>query len=163
MFSAASTSKEELREEVAQLKAAPRSQELRGLTVTKTKMGYKEELPGSNCHMFSRYFGKGCQYWCADFVSWAFDWQDNRDKKVCWRNPSLVASILACAKKNNHLVKSPKPGDIFIIKTRKALHTGFVRTVNAQAGTFRTVEGNSSNKVRSGRRIISKYQFVRFP
>ena len=150
--------------EQTSLAAAPKSQRLRALAQAKTQIGYKDTPAGSNCNNFSRYFDRGCQPWCADFVSWAFDWQGNKDKKVRWNNPSTVASILAWAKKNNHLVTSPQPGDIFLIKTRSASHTGFVRTVNAETGKFTTVEGNTStDNVSSGQRTISRYQFVRFP
>jgi hypothetical protein len=126
------------------------------------QVGYKEEPPGSNCNKFSRYFGKGCQQWCADFVSWAFDSTGNKDKKLPWSNPSAVASILDWANKTKHVAKTPQQGDIFIIKNSEASHTGLVLKVTG--GTFQTIEGNSGNpnvSVTSGQRTVSKYIFVR--
>lgn len=126
------------------------------------QVGYKEEPPGSNCNKFSKYFNKGCQAWCADFVSWAFDSTGNKDKKLPWSNVSAVASIQDWAKKNNKVVKTPKPGDIFLINNGKESHTGLVLKVSG--GTFTTVEGNAGSpsvSVTSGQRTVSKYVFVR--
>lgn len=140
------------------------TQRERALQMAETQIGYTDKPRGSNCNKFSSYFGKGCQPWCADFVSWAFDWQGNRDRKIRWGNPSAVASILAWGRANNHMVTSPRRGDIFIIKNSTASHTGFVRAVDLRAGTFTTVEGNTgTDNVKSSIRTISKYQFVRFP
>ncbi len=126
------------------------------------QVGYKEHPLGSNCNKFSRYLGKGCQPWCADFVSWAFDSTGNHNKRVDWGNPSAVASILQWAKSKKHLVTTPQPGDIFLEIGNGVSHTGLVRSVGR--GTFTTVEGNSSNKVRSVKRTLSKrYRFVRVP
>jgi hypothetical protein len=131
--------------------------------------GYKETPV--NCNKFSRYFGRGCQKWCADFVSWAFDSTGNKDKKLPWKNPSAVASILAWAKNTNHLLKrtdKPQRGDIFLIRKIKngkvlASHTGLIVSVSSDGKTFVTVEGNTSNKVMKRRLRSSNYQFVRVP
>ncbi len=143
-----------------QFKSAPRNFREHALKQAISQVGYKEE--SSNCNKFSRYFNKDCHSWCADFVSWAFDSTGNRNKRVDWGNPSLVASILHWGKtKPNQarLVKIPQPGDIFLIKTKTASHTGLVRSVSGT--TFTTVEGNASNKVRSVKRSLNKYVFVR--
>jgi hypothetical protein len=127
-----------------------------------TQLGKGETPPGSNCQVFSRYFGAKCQYWCADFVSWAIDSVSNQNKKLPWSNPSAVSSILDWARKNDKLVKTPKPGDIFILKGNGVSHTGFVRFV--RGNSFTTVEGNSGDKVRSLTRSLktSNLYFVRF-
>jgi hypothetical protein len=131
--------------------------------------GYKETPV--NCNQFSRYFGKRCQFWCADFVSWAFDSTGNKDKKLPWKNPSSVASILEWAKNTNHLLKrtdKPQRGDIFLIRKIKdgkvlASHTGLIVSVASDGKTFVTVEGNTSNKVMKRRLRSSNYRFVRVP
>jgi hypothetical protein len=116
-----------------------------------------ESPPRSNCQPYSRYFGKGCQPWCADFVSWAIDSVD-RNKVVPWGNPSTATSIYNWASKTGRFVRTPRPGDIFIIKGQ---HTGFVKL--ASGGTFTTVEGNTGNKVKSLRRSFKdRYFFVRY-
>jgi hypothetical protein len=127
-----------------------------------TEIGTQEKPLGSNCNKFSKYFGVNCRRWCADFVSWAFDYSGNRNKKVDWKNPGLVASILRWAKDNpneGRIVKNPKVGDIFLIRKNGASHTGLVRSVSGT--TFISVEGNTSNKVRTLKRPINKFQFVR--
>jgi hypothetical protein len=142
----------------------------RALAKAKPQIGYKEGF--NNHNKFSQYFGKNHQSWCADFVSWAFDSTGNKNKKLPWKNPSAVASILAWAKKDakHRLVTTPKPGDVFIIrkidKNGKVLvsHTGLVWQVAKDGKTFRTIEGNSSNKVSSNWKPVStKYKFVRIP
>lgn len=143
------------------LLAAPKNFRQRALQQALKQIGYKEQPLGSNCNKFSRYFGKGCQPWCADFVSWAFDSTGNHNKRVDWGNPSAVVSILQWAKRTNHLVKNPQPGDIFLINRNGVSHTGLVRSVGR--GTFTTVEGNASNRVRSVKRPLGKYIFVRVP
>jgi hypothetical protein len=124
-----------------------------------TKAGYHET--SNNCNFFSKYFGKGCQPWCADFVSWAFDGDGN--KQVPWGYPSTVSSIFNWGKSKNHLVKTPRPGDIFILKDNNRLsHTGIVRYV--KGSKYGTIEGNFSNKVVRGKRSIAKATaFVRVP
>lgn len=114
-----------------------------------SQLGYREGA--GNCNKFSKYFGKGCQPWCADFVSWAFDRDGN--KKIPWGYPSTVSSIYNWGKRNNRIVKSPRPGDIVILKSSGALsHTGIVRYV--KGSKYGTVEGNFSDKVKIGRRSI---------
>lgn len=117
-----------------------------------TQLGNDEKPPGSNCQKYSRYFGKNCQYWCADFVSWAFDITGNHNKKLPWMNPSSVSSIIAWGQ-NGHQVKTPRPGDIFTMKGEGVSHTGLVRKVTGNS--FFTVEGNTSSKVRSLKRPLN--------
>lgn len=132
----------------------------------KTQLGKTETPPGSNCQPYSRYFGHGCIRWCADFVSWAIDTTDSthsghHNKKLPWKNPAQVASILAWGREG-HIVEVPKPGDIFILKGGGQSHTGFVDKVEGKH--FTTVEGNASNRVKSNRRPLEHAHqfFVRF-
>jgi hypothetical protein len=125
--------------------------------------GYKEGPKNNN--KFSQYFGKNHQPWCADFVSWAFDSTGNKDKKVPWGNPSAVVNILEWGQKEKYLVKTPKLGDIFIMTKNGVSHTGLVWEVAKDGKSFRTVEGNSSDKVNSNWRSVSTYpyQFLHIP
>ena len=119
---------------------------------------------GSNCNPYSRYFGFGCQFWCADFVAFCVDRTGNRDHKVPWGYPSAVSNITRWGQKNGLIRSRPQQGDIF---TRKdGGHTGFV--LSAQGSSFTTVEGNTSGPlgdvyVASHRRDASSelYHFVR--
>jgi hypothetical protein len=151
---------EEVPPSQVEVQSAPRNFRERALKAALEEIGYKEQPLGSNCNKFSRYFGKKCQRWCANFVSWAFDSTGNRNKKVDWGNPSAVQAIRDWAKKGNHFVTTPQPGDIFLIIGNGVSHTGLVRSVSGK--TFTTVEGNASNKVRSVKRSLSsRYLFVR--
>jgi hypothetical protein len=137
------------RQEIAKKPAPTLGQ--RALKKAITQLGNGESPPGSNRQKYSRYFGKGAQYWCADFVSWSFDTVGNGNKKLPWKNPSSVSSIIAWGQKG-HEVKTPKPGDIFTMKGNGVSHTGLVRKVNGK--TFYTLEGNTSNKVKSLKRSV---------
>jgi cell wall-associated NlpC family hydrolase len=149
---------------------APSASELRAVSKTKgeralqramKQIGYKENPYGSNCNKFSRYFGEGCQAWCGDFTSWAYDL--NGDKKLPWVNGSAVINILKWGRKNGHIVKTPRRGDIFIMYGSGYSHVGIVRKPLG-SGRFTTVEGNTSNAVRYlVRRDTSYIFFVRVP
>lgn len=131
----------------------------KALNAAISQIGRGETPPGSNCQPYSRYFGKRCQAWCADFVSWAVDSVD-RTKAVPWGHPSTTSSIYNWALRNKRFVRTPRLGDIFIKKGR---HTGLVRSVSLRSGTFTTVEGNTKNKVKSLRRSLrGGYYFVRY-
>lgn len=131
-----------------------------------TQKGNKEEGGGGNRNPYSRYFGYGPQYWCADFVSWAIDRTGNRDRKVPWGYPSGVRGITSWAKRGGHLKSTPQRGDIFTYKNGE--HTGFV--VSASGNRFTTIEGNTigpDGRViwvwSHVRRNDGSYHFVRFP
>jgi hypothetical protein len=112
----------------------------RALTLAVSQKGMRENPKGSNDNQFSRYFGFGPQFWCADFVAFCVDKTGNRDKKVPWGYPSAVRNITAWGKRNGTIHSQPQPGDIF---TRKdGMHTGFVLT--ARGSSFMTIEGNTS-------------------
>jgi CHAP domain len=95
---------------------------------------------GSNCNPYSRYFGFGCQFWCADFVSYCVDRTGNHDHKVPWGYPSAVRNITAWGQEHGKIHSRPQKGDIFTYKSGE--HMGLV--LSAQGSSFMTVEGNTS-------------------
>jgi len=118
----------------------PSRHQLNALTLAVSQKGVREEPPGSNNNKYSRYFGFGPQFWCADFVAFCVDRTGNKDKKVPWGYPSAVVNITAWGKKKGEIHSQPRKGDIF---TRKdGMHTGFV--LSAQGSKFMTIEGNTS-------------------
>jgi CHAP domain len=142
---------------------APRR--FRALQRAATKLGYTEGANNSN--VFSAYFGRPNVAWCAAFVSWAFDAKPvgNNDKRLPWKNPLRVASILAWGRQNNQIVKQPEPGDLFIMQARGVSHMGFVRSV--RGSVFSTVEGNTTKPgnrrvegVFSHNRDMRKFPFI---
>jgi hypothetical protein len=115
----------------------------KALRLAVTQKGIRETPPGSNKNPYSKYFGFGAQFWCADFVAWALDRTGNRDKKVPWGYPSAVENITAWGKKKGLIHSQPRKGDIF---TRKdGTHTGFV--LKADGSSFISIEGNTGGPV----------------
>ena len=88
---------------------------------------------------YSKWFGFGPQFWCADFVAFCVDRSGNHDKKVPWGYPSAVRNITAWGKKHGKIHSMPKKGDIFTYKNGG--HTGLV--LSAHGSSFITVEGNT--------------------
>jgi CHAP domain len=121
---------------------------------------------GSNCNPYSRWFGFGCQFWCADFVAYCVDRSGHHiHHHAPWGYASAVSNITRWGQKNGWIRSRPRKGDIF---TRKdGGHTGFV--LSAQGSSFTTVEGNTSGPlgdvyVASHHRTASPalYNFVRW-
>ena len=121
---------------------------------------------GSNCNPYSRWFGFGCQFWCADFVAYCIDRSGHHvHHRAPWGYASAVRNINRWGQKNGWIHSRPRKGDIF---TRKdGGHTGFV--LSAQGLSFTTVEGNTSGPrgdvyVASHNRSASipLYNFVRW-
>ena len=95
-------------------------------------------------------------YWCAWFVT--------KCVRACGVSTSVVPStnsvseFWSFAKRHGrfHSKSSgyvPQPGDIFVEKNGHS-HTGFVYKVNSDGKHYTTLEGNSSNRVRSNNRSI---------
>jgi hypothetical protein len=149
--------------------AAPLSNRERAVRQAKGELNYHEEPPGSNCNKFSRYFGKGCQPWCADFVSWAFDSTGNRDHRLPWGNPSAVESIMSWAEAHGYVVSTPQRGDVFVIQAPGVSHCGLVQRVSGPR--FFTIEGNTTRPgygsaaiwVAEKWRPIRGFRFLRVP
>jgi hypothetical protein len=112
----------------------------RALALAVTQKGMREHPQGSNDNKYSRYFGFGAQFWCADFVAWCADMTGNRDKKVPWGYPSAVRNINSWAQRKGTIHSQPQAGDIFTRKDH--MHTGYVLSV--QGSMFMTIEGNTS-------------------
>src|SRR5262249_41501653 len=112
----------------------------RALAMAVSQKGMREHPPGSNDNMYSRYFGFGPQFWCADFVAYCLDVTGDRDHKVPWGYPSAVRNITSWGQKHGKIHDAPQRGDI---STRKdGMHTGFVLSANGPS--FMTIEGNTS-------------------
>lgn len=110
------------------------------LALAVSQKGPRENPRGSNCNKYSKYFGFGCQFWCADFVAYCLDKTGNQDQKVPWGYPSAVRNITAWGQRNGKIHSRPRMGDIFTYKDGS--HTGFV--LSAHGSGFMTIEGNTS-------------------
>lgn len=103
---------------------------------------------------YTRWYGFTDE-WCAMFVSWCLN-QAGVPTSVAPKT-AAVSGFLDFAKKNNRYYSKtsgykPKPGDIMIQKNGCS-HTGLV--VSASGNSFTTVEGNSSNAVKTRNYTLS--------
>lgn len=106
-------------------------------------LGYKEI--GTDGNMFSAYFGRPPEWWCADFVSYV------HTKAGIPLNTASTVWLLSYVKRIGRFSTSnPAPGDIMILDEKRgdnkpASHVGIVESVSGD--TFTTIDGNWSQKV----------------
>ena len=120
----------------------------RALEIARRFLGFHER--GDNGNPFSKFFGRGPEAWCADFVSYAYT---KAGKNL---NQPYTPTLLAQLKSNGTYTRNnPKPGDIIIFDWHpgsgvSAQHTGLVEKVFRKNGRLyvQTIEGNSSDAVR---------------
>ena len=111
-------------------------------------LGFHEQ--GTNGNPFSKFFGRGPEAWCADFVSYCYT---KAGKKL---NQCYTPTLLSVLKQNGTYTRNnPKPGDIIMFDWHpgsgvSAEHTGLVEKVFRRNGRLyvQTIEGNSSDSVR---------------
>ena len=140
--------------------------ESRGLTGERDWMTYASQFLGmteaKNTDTLRSFLGinPSTTPWCAAFVSACL-----KQAGVSGLRSNAVSGLMTQAKsqglfrdKNSY---TPKPGDIFIEKSGGASHTGFVLSVNSD-GTYKTLEGNSSNSVKSNIKRISSNKLTGF-
>lgn len=105
---------------------------------------------GTNGNPFSRYFGRGNEAWCADFVSYVYTHAGHP------LNDPWTPSLLSKMKANGTYSRwSPQPGDVVMFDWHpgsgySAEHTGIVERVYSSNGKMYvdTIEGNSADAVR---------------
>jgi hypothetical protein len=110
---------------------------------------------------YTRWYGFTDE-WCAMFVSWCLN-QAGVPTSIAPKT-AAVSGFLDFAKKNNRYYSKtsgykPKPGDIMIQKNGCS-HTGLV--VSASGNSFTTVEGNSSNAVKTRNYTLSSNELSGF-
>ena len=113
---------------------------LRAVRAAIPHKGRHETPCGSNRNPYSTYFGYGAQFWCADFVSWAFDATGDRNRRVPWGYPSSVANLRSWGSRTGNILREPTVGAIFAYNNNQ--HTGLIIRVTRDA--FETIEGNTS-------------------
>ena len=143
----------------------PSAAALRAVAAALRQQGRREDPCGSNRNPYSRYFGFGAQFWCADFVAWCIDTTSDHDKRVAWGLPPAVRQITARAERSGLVVANPERGDIFTY--RNGAHCGLVTGANGER--FTTVEGNTTGRdgatcwvAQHTRRVDETYYYVRW-
>ncbi len=141
----------------------------KALASARNEIGVKEEPKGSNRGpRVDLYTGGKSQPWCSHFVSWCVE----QNGQSPFGHLASVASLRKWGKNNGRYRPvgsgTPAPGDIFTMarydKAGKLVggHTGFVASVAGGGATVGTVEGNSGDRVKEGRRSLDSLDgFIR--
>lgn len=101
----------------------------------------------NNLTPYGEWFGFNGQPWCAIFCSWAYSQSGFPLEPVGW--PKGFASVpLALDQWKRQITKEPKLMDLVIFdwnKDKNPDHVGlFIKWIDKAAGTFETIEGNTS-------------------
>lgn len=153
------------------------------LAVAGSFLGVKEVPPGSNrgpeVTKFLNSIGLSGGYpWCAAFVWFCIQ---SAASKLSLANPFIRSGACVVferwARLKGILKSNPEAGDVFLCYSvpegegrRRASHTGLVLSVDLNAGTFKTIEGNTNlDGSREGtgvfkrtRPISDRYAFIRY-
>jgi peptidoglycan hydrolase-like protein with peptidoglycan-binding domain len=132
------------------------------LDIARKYLGYHEGAGNSN--PFSKYFGRGPEAWCADFVSYCYS-KAGKKLNEPW-TPALLQKLHA---NGTYTRNHPKPGDIIMFDWNpgsgaSAEHTGLVEKVFRRNGQLyvQTIEGNSSDMVRRNTYPVSSSSIAGF-
>ncbi|MCR5261610.1 MAG: CHAP domain-containing protein [Candidatus Gastranaerophilales bacterium] len=145
-----------------------------GLVALAEKYMGKNEADGS----YKMFTNGRAEAWCADFVTYIvkeYAQQQGLSIKDGFGSPA-VANLMSWAQQNNCftsvsdmggdarqklLQNDLHPGDVIIWKSAGASHTGIIRSINSD-GTFETVEGNSSDQVKSNHKSVKDASLTGF-
>lgn len=148
-----------------------------------TQLGACEDPPGSNAGIevenYLRSVGlPGGYAWCAAFVYWCYQQAANELSypNPLWRTAGVMTHWRECHRNGGKRFETAKlkpgrilPGMIFVMDFGKGNgHTGIVESVDAQAGTLTSIEGNTNEAgsregiyvMRRERRLISIKGFI---
>lgn len=115
------------------------------------EIGYTES--GNNITKFGAWSGCDGQPWCAAFAAWAiaqaFDGSKDKAVEALYNcsNVNYTPTLTDTFKANNAWYQEPEVGDEVMYGNPGAYHVGLVTSVDKNAKTFQSVEGNSSDKV----------------
>ena len=117
------------------------------------QLGYQES--GDNITTFGDWSGCNGQPWCAAFSAWsiaqAFDGQNSSARKALYdcSNVNYCPTLVSTFKANNAWYDEPEVGDEVLYSKNgdDAYHVGLVTSVDKNAKTFVSVEGNTNDAV----------------
>lgn len=118
------------------------------LDIAKSQIGVSEDPKGSNWgERVKEYLAEVHVHspapWCCAFLVWCFRHAGFGSGKL--PTTASCTFLLNWAREQGRLVKSPQPGDIFLLLRpggKTAFHTGIVTSVGKL--TLGTIEGNSN-------------------
>jgi len=108
---------------------------------------------GNNITKFGAWSGCNGQPWCAAFAAWAiaqaFDGSKDKAVEALYNcsNVNYTPTLTDTFKANNAWYQEPEVGDEVMYGNPGPYHVGIVTSVDKDAKTFQSVEGNSSDKV----------------
>lgn len=97
---------------------------------------------GGDAEKYQKFFGRGHEPWCADFVSWVYTQAGQK-----MNNPYVPGIVQQLKKSGRWRTSSPKPGDMVIFDWDHdgvGDHIGIVESTLPN-GHVRTIEGNTSD------------------
>ena len=117
------------------------------------ELGYAEQ--GDNITKFGAWSGCDGLPWCAAFSAWsiaqAFDGNKSSAEKALYNceNVNYCPTLVSTFKKNNAWYDEPEVGDEVLYSDNgdDAKHVGLVTSVDKNAKTFISVEGNTNDQV----------------
>lgn len=111
---------------------------------------------GGDAEKYQKFFGRGHEPWCADFVSWVYTQAGQK-----MNNPWVPGIVQQLKKSGRWRTSSPKPGDMVIFDWDHdgvGDHIGIVEK-QLPDGRIRTIEGNTGDP--AGRQAEGVYQKTR--
>lgn len=134
----------------------------RVLKIARKELGTREV--GWNGQKYSRYFGRGPEFWCADFVSWVYS---HAGKKL--NNPSTPSLLSMIHANGTYNRSNPKPGQMVLFDWHpgsgpSAEHIGIVEKTFRRGGKtyIQTIEGNSSDMVKRNTYLVKDPRIAGF-
>lgn len=119
------------------------------------KLGYVESPPGSNRNIFSAYWKKPDQPWCADFATWALRTGGALDVPQSSYTPTLFAAYKKAGRAGN----TPRVGALVFFEwpgMGRVAHMGIVESIRPD-GSIITIEGNTDEAGgRTGGKVMRK-------
>lgn len=121
------------------------------VSIAQKEIGNGETPPGSNKTKYGQWYNAKMNEagfgWSAVFVSWVYD-QAGLPLYIAEAEKgfSSFVNLLQVTQSRKLLTEDPEPGDIFIMDRIKSNYQGgiFIKWIDKAAGTFETVEGNTS-------------------
>ena len=130
----------------------------KALAVARGELGERETAP--NVCKYSRWYGMAGQPWCAMFVTWCYVQAGDQLSFKRGQRWSYVFDVSAAASRGRHGLapgSDPRPGDV-VVFGRPGFpegHIGLFETwVDRTGGTFRTIEGNTGDRVARRMRLM---------
>ena len=133
------------------------------IEVAWNEVGYVER--GVNRTKYGQEYGMDGQYWCAIFQWWVFK-HAGASKLFCnGQRVAYTPTVYSYYKGEGRLDKKPRVGDLILLRrddvpNQKVGHIGLVYSVTDKY--IYSVEGNSSNKVRTVQRYRTDSHIVAY-